>query len=874
MDKKVSVITYDNPYTFYQMKEISDYQSSIHVCATTSLKYGLKNLKFFPHLITMREVIQKFYEGWNGIDVRFHQYAVLSDILRYYQGANPEVLLSFRRNKLNLLITMRNLSEIFLTPESVLPYCQTEEEKLFCRIWNDIQPLFEPYLKVAKNNLQSAELTKQILAESGFGHSNRSVVLHGFYFITPVQHYVFSKWKEHGIHLVFLNMYDGENPSLFGFLEENFSTANGWINRQQWTVTNDKDASAAKQFAKVFEGKNYEPLQTEMEEVPYNYVIDFVQNIKKETVYISPNDEELNKRLRDFHPEAYVTERHFLSYPIGQYLLHLHSIWKEETDEYVLTEKILRECFASGWLQNEEGNAKDLTHQLDKILPYFSDCRTDEAWFERLNKLMLSKQAVSNTLKNFQITKVDHFKAVRVSPGLRFSFFSVQMKDLKRIRSHFKKLISDARWLLNIKEERVTIKEHFNKIQHLLDEAQLHRENLSHEEYILVKQLKESLANPIEEQSNFHISDLADAIIMFLKKGLDKNDLELDEVDPTPVDLKIHRFEKADGLIYHRTLPPLHLCGMDERHFPVATAPMPWPISRELLSRLDNPAANMYLFREKHRLSFSKYLFYLLLNYKGKITFSWIRNFNDEENLDKSIYIELLGLNPVPDNNTNKYEYEPEPANIDEENIEEVMLKLEALPREEYVEMRLCPRRFYYSTVSDYFSSYSSLFHMQFLIGNLVKIYGAMGRDKEEIVDLLHNLFPFLSNIRLRAIVDNNMNENLLQSTLRFGLRKHLKFDEIEYPVSSMYFHFLTHRGAFESEQWKSSFDLMSQGRSKRREVFSRVANSKLPLLDATPSVFCKLCPHSSYCEDAYYPVEIKGKGFDDRDETGTGTAL
>lgn len=62
--------------------------------------------------------------------------------------------------------------------------------------------------------------------------------------------------------------------------------------------------------------------------------------------------------------------------------------------------------------------------------------------------------------------------------------------------------------------------------------------------------------------------------------------------------------------------------------------------------------------------------------------------------------------------------------------------------------------------------------------------------------------------------------------------------------------------------------------RTRRRELLTSVADSNIPLLKATPSVFCKLCPHNAYCEDAYYPVDIKGKGFDDRDEAGTGTAL
>ncbi|MDR7079772.1 putative transcriptional regulator [Neobacillus niacini] len=871
MNQNVSVITYNNPYTFHTKDAVRQHQSALHLCATTSLASGLKSMSnMFPYITATREIVDKFYPGWNTPRVRFRQYASLSDKLRQFTGANQEVLLSFKRNKLNILITMRNLSEIFLTPDMLRPHCQTEEEKLFCDLWAEMLPEFSFFLGIAKNNLQSVENVNRILDEVHPNRNMSSIVLHGFYFITPVQHYIFYRWKDLGIHLVFLNLYDGENPSLFGFLEENFSSLHGWTDRENWTITRDDEVIPGKMFANLLEGMNSEPLNTDLEETAYNYVIDFVKDIKAETVYLSPNDEELNTRLRDFHPQAYVEERHFLSYPLGQYILHLHSIWKEAEGEYVLTERIIRESFASGWLEDDEGNARELTHLLDKILPYFTDCRTDREWYDRLNKLMLSKLSISNSLKNYNISRDDHFKAVRVSPGLRFSFFSVPLKDLKRIRIHFQKLIKDARWLLNVKQERMTIKEHFNKIEQLLKDAQLHRERLSNEENTLVERLKESLTNPVDDQADYHISDLADAIIVFLKNGLDKNDIEIDEENPALIDFKIHRFEKVDGLIYLKNQSPLHFCGMDERHFPVASAPMPWPISKELLTKINHPAANMYLFREKHRLSFSKYLFYLTVSYKGPITFSWIRNFNNEENLDKSIYIEILKLKRNNEHQENPYEYEP---NLMVENdMEETLRALEALPKEEFVEMRLCPRRFYYSTVSDLFSTYSSSFHTQFLIGNLVKIYGAIGTGKEEIIDLLQNLFPFMSQIRLRALVDNNLKQHLIQSTLRFGLSRHTQYDDITYPLSSTYFQFLTHRGAFESEHWKRSFDMMQK--SRRRELLSSVAASNVLLLKATPSVFCKLCPHNSYCEDAYYPVDIKGKGFDDRDEAGTGTTL
>lgn len=75
-----------------------------------------------------------------------------------------------------------------------------------------------------------------------------------------------------------------------------------------------------------------------------------------------------------------------------------------------------------------------------------------------------------------------------------------------------------------------------------------------------------------------------------------------------------------------------------------------------------------------------------------------------------------------------------------------------------------------------------------------MKIYGAIGTGKEEIIDLLLNLFPFMSKIRLRALVDNNLKPYLIESTLRFGLRRQTEYDDIIYPLSSTYFQFLSHR--------------------------------------------------------------------------------
>ena len=80
------------------------------------------------------------------------------------------------------------------------------------------------------------------------------------------------------------------------------------------------------------------------------------------------------------------------------------------------------------------------------------------------------------------------------------------------------------------------------------------------------------------------------------------------------------------------------------QHFPETTTPIPWPLSFKLIPNLNNRSADMYLFRKNHSLAFSRYLFFVALCFEKNICFSWVKNWDEYENLDKSIYIQLLDL--------------------------------------------------------------------------------------------------------------------------------------------------------------------------------------------------------------------------------------
>lgn len=112
---------------------------------------------------------------------------------------------------------------------------------------------------------------------------------------------------------------------------------------------------------------------------------------------------------------------------------------------------------------------------------------------------------------------------------------------------------------------------------------------------------------------------------------------------------------------------------------------------------------------------------------------SWIKNWNEYKGLQKSIYVQLLGNTLNNPGESDSYQYLEKTIEPSEQEVLQAQNYLSSLPNEEFIEMDLCQRRFLYSSVLDEFSTYRSPFHQQFLIGNIIKIYGAIGKEKVKL---------------------------------------------------------------------------------------------------------------------------------------------
>ncbi|WP_406944167.1 hypothetical protein ACJA3J_12350 [Halobacillus sp. SY10] len=860
----VKVLTYENPNGFHFMEEFEPYESCLHICATQSLKGSLEKRLRKARVTSAKALVDSFYPGWNNPDERFSQYAKLSDFLRKgYRRLNPNILKSFKRNKLDLLITMRNLTEIGLRPEYVLQKVQKEEEEIFCMVWKDMLPHFAQFMSEAEYRL-SPKGMESVIEPYQNSNQARTIVLHGFYYISPVQHHVLTKMKEKGFNLVFLNMYSRRFPSVFSFLEENFSETYGWATDEDWIYGSDDARPNADKFASKIEGSYRQGDMEGIDTKSYEFILDFVEDINKTKItgkenMVSPSADELNERIEEFN-SGLNTNKHLLSYPIGQYLFHLHSMYDEDYGDggaYLLQGSTLMEFFSSGWLTLEGENARDYTYQLKKILPYFSGCETTEEWTRRMKDLVYFKEGLQERHEREMLEEglgdSNHFKKVRLNQFKRFSYLSVPLKEIKLIEAFMERIIDDAAWMMDIERERSTIRDHFLKIQDLVKEAGVKENLLLEEERRLVDELEQAL-KVYGDDEDYHVADLADALTIYLGDGFKSPDDKRDDGSPG----KVKPMEQLDGMILSGSRS-VHICAFDEKSYPMKSAPMPWPLSKKTIAALDTQATDMYLFREKHQVSISRYLFFLALSSEKTLKLSWIKNWNDQEDLAQNVYMDLLNLE-VANHSDTPQEFNPVDIDYDFDLLGGQTSNVVQYPSEEMAEASLCARRVYYSSVLQTHSSYQNDFHQSFLIGNLVKQAGASGKDKGVILSWMKGMFPHFSEVRLKSIIESNSSKKLLESQRHFGKQKR-DYDGFKYDTAITYFQFLTHRGGFTQEKWKESMTYLGEDpvkSYKKLKLEDKFDADSMP--EASPSALCKYCPHSYHCEASIFHADMRGQ--------------
>jgi len=894
----IKVLTYKNPYGLKSLKELQAYKNCIFINATKSLNEGMRRYyseHFNGPQISAGLFVSSLLKEWSNAETKLTQYTSLTEIIDSMRNSKSEtrtkkIMKSFRRNQMEVLSTMRILTEIGVTPNNFRKKGNLHlEEGIFAQLWNQLEksnPLFKEtrdlldlnlsrlfydknqFYKVLRNMLID-EKEKQSL-NNQLAHT---IVLHGFYFITPLQHRIFTLMKNAGFNLIFINFYDERYPETFRVIERFINKECGWLDVTEWLKEEiETPESLGKAFLAAFEDGFNDNGIGELKQKGYDDFHDFLtvfdHDLEREThTYLTPSMDDYKNRLKDYYPHCFDSERHLLSYPVGQFLFHLHKMWDEteEQSRLIISEQELYECFTSGWLidPNTNTNARNYADKLHEILPFYGDCETIEEWIARSEELAEIHESVIGSFEN-EVDDIPgtsrRFHQMMRSPFSRFSHFNVEKETLKQVGIFIVRLRDIAYELFRSGDEKITLKDHFNKLEDLLftevDELTFN------EEKKIIKFLKERLNMQETSHRRFYIKDLSEAIALYLGGSFDNPDNEDEKL--IKKGKIIDKFDSLDGAILTRReeAKVLHICGLDENSLPQAESVLPWPLSRETIDYLSerNISLSMITRREQSKGEISRYLFYLFLLYQGPQECSWLKSWNKNQGIKESFYLMVLE-DKVSDLNLDRDDdlFKENSIVAAEFSVAKAVEQMLKWPADALAELIYCPRRFYYSFVTSPYATYRKDFHQEFLYGHLIKASKVLTSETDQYVhDQVKDLFPQWSDLKKKLLTEENL--RYVNEAKKIHKRKSLMLDGINYSALQQEFQFLNLNDSRDDESIMKKLSSVKDVHSKASivedsQVILREQKEYLNM-QAEPSHLCRYCPHLDICPDGYYSVD------------------
>lgn len=886
----VKVVTYQDPT---DIKQLSAYSDHLHICATRNMfkgvlqRYQLKSFDIKAPIIPANIFISQMLGEWESSETKLEQFLHITKKLKQFKSTN--LVRAFRRNQLEVLETIRTLEVLSIRPDDLPKEHLTEKENLLIKIWDELRTShssfknlekilsnFKYFWRLKKRDIiynafqemysdREKESIKNNIEKKYVAESEETIVLHGFYFLTPVQQKIFQLLKEAGMNIVFMNLYVPEYPNTFGFIKKFINEQNGWVD-----IDDEKGESSclflkhtAQKLLLDFEGKvDDNNLQDqEVKLCKFDTFYELVNRIErdgdKDVTYLAPNANSLNERLQDYFPEKYQHRRHFLSYPVGQFFYQLHRMWDGQRGTYVIDENGLFECFSSGWIydEKEKKNARDYTGILDELLPYFKGCVTKDDWLNRLNQL---QQIYEEVLRPFEKEGDNRYQKMMRSPFSRFSYFSVHKSDMLQVGSFIKQVFHMAEYLFGSGKESITLHEYFDKLKELMQKNEPYLQLERKEEIELLNKIKTKLrVKPSEEE--FLVDDMCYAIQLYLSGKLEREEDEM-----------IKPFIEIDGEAFKENRYT-HVTGLDEDSLPYSEFKLPWPLSQETFDVLCHKSLALSLekVRNNHVKDITRYLLFNLFQFTNQTTLSWIVHFEDKENLDMAIYLTLLDLKLEEDNDKNEMEYTPNEGLSNEAKylVAEGAVPYNDIPDDFFAEFLYCPRRFFYAFIASEYSTYTDEFHYQFLFGNLVKVMKATTQfSDKQIKEELDKIFPYWTKYRKDVYFKNNSTYNDFMKKHYAGYSEYAgeSFSDMRklflFPVSLNPKTFNDKESKNVAEQLENFYKDSSMYRQDMiQQIEQEVLNANVPF-KANPNDNCRYCPYIHICSSANLPVDDEAR--------------
>jgi hypothetical protein len=872
----IKVYTYDDPRNWREHSQYDQIKNYINICATKNMADGISEAyqntesDEFHFVFTIREVMDKLLRNWNSEETQLQQYLTLSRIIHRCSSKNSLLKEAFRNNLSDVLETIRFLTYTGVKPNDLSGICETEKEELFQQLWFELEEEDVSYQSIQKQLRRGWNATKVMESLEGLvEHKNkvnktkfildkriRTIVLHGFYFITPEQQIFLQLIRKAGYELIFFNFYDQRFPDTFdftrAFISEQFQWNDEWLIESNRTVK-PKTATLGTSFLSAFEGSEVSKQESKKEIVRYDSFFEFLNEVivptypigstseNEDVQIIATNADMLNDILVQYYPDHFAEKRNFLHYPIGKFLSNIHQMLDKKT--FVISEDILISTFSSGWLYNPltKKNARDYTYELKKLLPFFGNCQDTKSWLLRFEDLLTYYDQVLPAFEEPGDNRV--VRSVR-SPFAKIGHFSLTKRQVEDVFYFVKQLVFISEELFDVQSEDTSISEHFKKLFEVIEKYNPTKHSRLHDkETEIIEKLNKKLEN-IQDDNFFLYEDIGEAINLYLSGKFSKEERAL-----------IKPFIELDGEVFKQKASVFYITGLDEKGLPLDEFSTPWPIQEETFEKLSlrHEVLELNILRNKSVKQISRYLFFMALEFLNnkQLEFSWMRNFLDRKDLQPAIYVHQLGLK-IKDYQDNSHRETsiriPNPVdfnNLDSLPIEDALINLAF--NDFMIEYNQCPRRFYYSYIVSPSPVYNDDFIHQFLFTELIRLVKRNTTlDNDKVIQSVSDLFPQWTQYKKES--------NGLTYINSAGNQEKVEAVTENVNVSEA----------------RKNFQLPGMTNKKRQELIQKtgynidvlqdsmkkLVTNNTSIFPAEPGFHCRFCPHIDSCFDAAFSID------------------
>jgi hypothetical protein len=888
------ILTYQAPAQLYRSDSLfqREYADCLHIAATSSLKAGLgDSLKltrwFFAPIITFGELFNNISGGnWSSSKAQLKQFLYLSDIYSTLwnadEGSNRLKLQAMERNQMQVLKTLRMLTELGIKPYD-LPVNHIVEgttEDLFIQIWKrmfnrlkidstKLRRFSEKEVPVSEgvrnallswaqsfSGINDATITTSrmmsnipvdnIEASIESSLNKKKLVLHGFYFITPIQELLF-KILEDDYELIFLNTYDERFPNTFETVKHFLS-----INENNTFRALEEDIAIHPLAVKLIESlEGQESIQVNANVDKYVDLPHFIEGEKDR--FENDRDIDLDTRFQLITPRAKEVEEQLIAneflqipkgkgkltdYPVGRFLYRLHQI-KEQinnledgTVSYVenITSEILLDCFSSGCLFSNGEDMRNYVKSLERIVPFCEGASTFDDWCDKLNYLLEEKECWEKEVKKKNSKSLtNRIHKFHSFPMRLLSYFSVDAEDVEVVKKGILALKAIHYKLFNnFDSKKVDVATHLKEIESLvLKEVE---DYFVGEEKAIVRKIISDINSVKDSELEFTLKDISKGLIFYLNGSLEEMDEENIKND------KMYSLDSADAAPF-RINRKFHLAFVDQKALPINQGFNVWPLSRDLLGYLEKKFPELLLLndRKKRGSSITRYLLYVLFHSSEDIRISFTENIGKESRLDLALYLKLIGCKPVPVKRKDyqiEKEFIKEPDNIDVNTLNWTTPMLR--------EAQVCPKRAAFSFIFNEQTIFTSDFHHGFLYTKYVTVMNRMEiKNKytpEEFRPMIDRWFHHWNQMKKDFLFDHITTSSF--STPRIG-SKRTKYEGSSYSAGLTY------------------LSLMPTGYAGKGSK-NVISLDEVRFHEADPGKHCRYCPYVSICRDAVYSVDFE----------------